>query len=340
MKATLRAMAPITVLLLGQLAAAEPFDAAIVAADARWVAHIDVDRAREAEGVRRLLQGHMNLGKHDLDRLQRRLGVDAAGLDGEGFSFICAYGSGDGHSETAIIGATPETIEWFASWMARAGEAQPDQQSGEWVVRSWRRHGRLTAMTALELAGGGRAMVIADSVDEVVAGAQVATGRARSLADVEESELRARPSAGSIVFLAAEGIDEFEGIRPRAVALRDAKRLVLDFGELEAPEAERPDEQADEAAADGGRMFLHATITAAGPEQAQSTRDVLGGLRAWGRMAIAQSERAKQCAPLLDAFELRVEGADVIVSWGAEFSALPAEGLPAEAPPAKASSPR
>src|SRR5690606_31499551 len=164
-------------------------------------------------------------------------GVDTAGLDADAFSFICAYGSGDGHSETAIIGATPAAIEWFVSWMSRAGEAQEDQQAQKWMVRSWRRHGRLTAMTTIDLpAGGGgdggsAAMIVADSVEEVVAAARVISGEAPSLADAGESPLAARPAPGSIVFLAADGIDEFKGLRTRAVALRDAKRLALDFGE-------------------------------------------------------------------------------------------------------------
>lgn len=329
MNATLRAMAPITgLLLLASFSAAEPFNPAWVGADARWVAHIDVDRARGAEGLRRLLRGHLDLEDRDLERLQRRLGVEIAGLDADDFSFLCAYGSGDGHSETAIIGATPGAMDWFVSWMSRTGEAQEDQEVQQWAVRSWRRHGRLTAMTTLELpvaaggdggGGGGGAMIVADSVEEVVAAAQVITGEAPSLADAEETGLRARPAPGSIVFLAADGIDEFQGLRPRAVALREAKRLVLDFGE------------GDE------RMFLEATITAAGPEQARGTRDVLGGLRAWGRMAIAQSDRASQCAKLLDALELRVDGADVVITWSAAADSLPEAPEPPE--PAEAPSP-
>src|SRR5690606_22966845 len=120
-------------------------------------------------------------------------------------AFICAYGTGDGHSETAIVGATPAAIDWFVSWMSRAGEPEADQQVDGRLVRSWRRHGRLTLMTALELpsrdhAGDGAraAMVIADSVEEVIAGAQVATGQAPSLADAAETRLIARPGAGSI----------------------------------------------------------------------------------------------------------------------------------------------
>src|SRR5690606_21600885 len=116
-------------------------------------------------------RGHLDLEDRDLERLQRRLGLGIAGRDAEAFSFICAYGAGDGHSETAIIGATPAAIEWFVSWMSRTGEAQEDQQAQKWMVRSWRRHGRITAMATIDLpAGGGgdggsAAMIVADSVE-------------------------------------------------------------------------------------------------------------------------------------------------------------------------------
>jgi hypothetical protein len=310
----LRTLAPITGLLLATLAAAEPFNSAWVSADARWVAHIDVDRAREAEGLRRLLRGHVELDEGDVERLQRKLDVQIAGLDADDFSFICAYGTGDGQSETAVIGASPRAVEWFVNWMSRAGEAQDDQQAQQWSVRSWRRHDRLTAMTTIDLPGGGSAMVIADSIEEVVSGAQVVSGEAPSLASVDDSPLRARPALGSVVFVAAEGLDEFEGLRPRAVALRDAKGLVLDFGE------------------GAERMFLEARVMAADPEHAMRTRDVLGGLRAWGRMAIAQSGRASRCADLLDALELQVDGVEVVVSWSAAAASLPEAPEPAEAP--------
>jgi hypothetical protein len=332
MNAAIQRLAPITMLLCAALAAAEPFNPALVSADARWVAHIDFDRARESEGLSRLLKGHLAPDEDDLQRLQRRLGVQIAGLDGDDFSFICAYGAGDGHSEIAIIGAAPGAVDWFLSWMSATGEAQPDEQAGPWLVRSWRRHGRLTAMARVELpaAAGAEAlrgaMVIADSVEEVVAGAQVAAGQAPSLADAGDAALKARPAAGSILFLAADGIDEFQGLRPRAVALREATRLKLDFGESRGAEP---------------RMYLEATVSTTGPEQAIATRDVFSGLRGWGRMAIAQSDRARQCAPLLDAFKLSVDGADVVISWSAEVDALPQpppvadqDAPPPPAPPA------
>lgn len=306
----------LTILATVAAAMAEPLNPAYIGAGARWVAHVDVDRAREAEGLRRLLRGEM-----DLDAIERMLCVDISELNAADFSFISAYGNGDGGSEVAVIGGSPRLVDWFAGWMGEAGEARPQEQVEQWTVRSWVRAGQITAMTTVDLPGDRVAMVLADSADEVVAGARVVAGTAPGLAEATEPLLTARPATGSVVFIAAAEIDEFSGLRRRAMALQEARRLTIDIGEA------------------GESLFLSASLTATGPDQAASLRDLFSGLRAWARMTLKQSARADALVGFLDDLTMRVDGAELSVSWSAPVPPAPAPEAAPEAGPEPAEAP-
>ena len=294
----------ITCLALAAAALAEPFNPAYIGASARWVAHLDVDRVREAPGLQRLLAREDDPeARARAAEYLSRLGVDASSLEPTDFSFICAYGDGDGH-DVAIIGGSQGFADWFTEWMNRAGQARPDQQREQWTIRSWIHKGEPTAMTTLPLPGERIALVIASSPDEVVAGAQVMTGLAASLAEAAEPLLQARPSPGAIFFIAARQLDDFTELRPRAVALRETISLVFEAGE----------------SADA--LFISANLTTTGPEQASALRDMLNGMRAWGRMASKQWKRGRVVGEMLGRIEMRVEEADLHISWRAAIESL------------------
>jgi hypothetical protein len=255
--------------------------------------------------------------------LERILGVEISDLEGADFSFLTAYGDGAGSSDVAIVGGSPRIVEWFADWMDRAGEPQPQApaqtetraEPGRSAVRQWIHRGSPTAMMSVDLPGDRVAMIIADSAPEVVGAANVLRGQAASLAapgpggQGGAATLAARPATGSIIFITAEGVCDFEGFHPRAIALRQTQRLAVDLGEHD------------------GAVFLTASLTATGPEHAAALRDLLSGLRGWGRLALQQPSQ-RRLAEFVDRIELRVDGAQIDLTLRAPVATEQPAGNP------------
>ncbi|MFG0284242.1 MAG: hypothetical protein ACF8R7_07445 [Phycisphaerales bacterium JB039] len=302
-------------LLAAAAALAEPFNPGHVAASARWVAHLDVDRIREADGLQRMLAGAGDAAARDKARaMLQRMGVDPKDLEATDFSFICAYGAGAADQAVAIIGGNQAMVDWFIDWMSAAGEAQPPIDRHDHTIRTWLHQGELTAMLTASLDGGRTAMILASSADEVIAAARVLADQSPSLADVETAIIDARPAPGAILFIAARDMQTYAAVQPRAVALRETTDLTIQAGES------------------AGALFFSAELVTTGPEQASALRDMLNGMRAWARLASRNWPRAETLGSMFDAIQMRIDDSRLHISWQAEIDTL-LPSSPDEAPP-------
>ncbi len=258
-----------------------------VAADARWLIHVDVEGLLNSTVGRFILEhgDHLDLDLGDLDEFTEEVGIDPR----TDLMSVTIYGTGDEPGEDGVIVAIANERADVAL------ERLLDHD--EFRVRRRELGGRDVYLIgdendrhylSVERAGANRRVVVlSDDRDSFVNALKVIAGRAPSVS-MGRSELPAGdPQKGSLIFAAIGDIDAFGDDDPASEILRMSDGLTADIGEID------------------GTITGLATVSAASPEVAKNISQVLTGLIALGRLMAAQQEELGPLRELADSVKVR-----------------------------------
>jgi hypothetical protein len=239
-------------------------DRAQVDAQAKWVAHLDVEAFRATQFFQELQaadkQGEIEKG---LERIANEHGVQLL----EDVFSITAYGTALGEEHGVVLVQANAHVE--------AALAGAQEKAGAKAVRIRERdcvqwgEGTQSGFSCLRPGPGDRRQIVLSKTQaDLEQALDVLDGKRPSLAGQPQSELYAAPAAGTFVFVAASGILEElagphgHGIQQVSAAARLTKGVRLELGE------------------DAGNLSLDLRLRTEKPEDAQRIQKIFDGLLA------------------------------------------------------------
>lgn len=281
---------------------AAPFDPAIVASDAAWVVHVDVEAAL-ASKLGGALVGHA-LSQEDnrqhLDMLKMQFGIDAL----SDLHSVTLYGSNAEDPEEAVV-----LIAGSANIAAALDKAAAESK-GEIVKtpRGYSLHDGEASAIVFEGRGGRTLLVLSQDDDMVDQGARVVSGEAQNLGDANWGSLRPVNTAGAIAIVSVSSAfaQAFDDDAPPLQMLlngSDGVSVVV---------AER-----------GANAVVEVALTSQNEQQAQGLAGMVQGFvgMAHGMMQMKGGahgkhnfEEFKQFADILNGINVSAEGRDLSLS--------------------------
>ncbi len=257
-----------SVLLLAALLTLAPstraggLDAKRVPADARWVAHLDVEALLRSKLFAELKEAKPALEADvDFDEMKAKFGIDPF-RDLRSLTVYCAGATSD---DTVAVLVGSEKFDQATTALA-AMDGHRTLDVGGHLVHVLGDDGETWyASVSTPPGGSDRVVVLAKGQKLLEQGLGVLEGRIASLANADAASIRARPQPGSIAFAAcSQNLAELAdiGSEQASAVARLAQAFVLDVGE------------------DRGALFARLDITTQKPEDALRVQQVLQGATA------------------------------------------------------------
>lgn len=272
----------------GAAARADALQLKQVAADAKWVGHIDCDAMRASTLVQKawdkMLELHKDAKGH-LEKAHEVLGIDLT----EDVHCITVYGKVVGKENgVAIVHAKLNREK-----LAALAEKAPDHkvtEAGAYKIHSWTHNDHGKAKPVSGAIRGDDMVVLAGCVDDVKSALAVLDGKAPAMAD--DGPLRGRTRPGVCLLFRVVGIAEakFPG-EPALAKQTESYRFAI--GENE------------------GKVFYRSRAVMTSEEVVGQVKKVLEGIHALALIHVNGDAKDKA---LLDAFQLTTEGKNVTVS--------------------------
>ena len=277
-------------------ATAGPLKKDRVAAEARWLIHVDVEALLDSTVGGFLLEHaeQFNIDLDDFDDMKRELGVDPR----TDLKSITLYGTGDVPGEDAIIVAvTNDRIDQAIEKLLdnddvpirrRALNGKPVYLIGGKGDRHY--------VSIQPLGAHRRIVVISDDKEsfrnalDVIAGDSPAISMGRSNIPADD------PQEGSLVFLSVGDIDAFGDDGPASQIIRMSDGFTADLAEV------------------NGVLTGRASVNAESPETANDISQVLRGLVALGRLMVTQQPELAPLLELADSLNIRTRDSRISIS--------------------------
>jgi hypothetical protein len=252
--------APLAALVLMVAAAAQaaPFQSKHIAADSKWVIHVDVDAIRDNYIVKKAFETCPILkdsGKH-FDKIREKFGIDLR----KDLHGITLYGpDADKKHAVAIVYATVD--QKLLLEKAEKATDHKVRKHGDFEIHSWTmKHGSKS-----EAAAGAfyksDAIVFASNAERVGKAIDVLDGSAKGITDVR-SPLGGRPIAGATIILRAFDIPA----DAHCAFLKEAKSIRVAMGE------------------NNGKSFYRVRMVMKSPEAAEQLKTIAEGFKAMGSL--------------------------------------------------------
>lgn len=270
------------VLCLSGIIHAGPIQIENVSADAKWVAHVDIERFVSSK------IGALILEELQAKGLKRKFAAfrEVFGFyPSEDLRSITLYGNQyQPHKGVLIIKGTFDKEKLLI--LIRANDTYQEQDYKgraihEWIDKGEEHYGSFYKDDVI---------VIANSKKNVHKGLDVMDGNSGNLADnAESSDFQLAPP-GVFLTAAARGISEQAAVPPKAMILKMADRLILAVGEVE------------------GNDYIRVVLKARDETAANQIQQMLQGIIAFGTM---MGEQNPQLAELAQAVQLTLNGTRV-----------------------------
>jgi hypothetical protein len=284
-------------LVTAPFASANGFDAKHVPANARWVAHLDVESLLHSQLFTAVTHGHGSLHADvDLHEIEQQFGIDPL-KDVRG---ITVYNAGPGEQDTALLVTASARVEELTAKLS-AVEGHASIQVGNRTVHTFQEDGA-TWYGSIEAGSGNdeRLVVLARGEDLYTRALELALGQGKSLASSPTPAIRAKPAAGSILFAAAsQNLAELAnlGAEQASAVARLAKAFVLDLGEQ------------------SGMLSLRLVIDTQKPEDALRVQQVFQGASALLSLMGQDPEQGERIQRLLGALRFDASGSQMTASF-------------------------
>jgi hypothetical protein len=291
----------IAIPLLSLPARAGGIDRTQVDAQAKWVAHLDIEAFRSTQLFLEIKaadkEGEIEKG---LAKVASEHGIQ---LFDDVFS-VTAYGTalGDEHG-VVIVQANAHVEAALAQWQQKSGATA--MRIGERDCIQWGEHGGFSCLRVTT--GERRVVVLAKSQADLGQALDVLDKQRPALDSQPQSELFAAPAAGTFAFVAASGIlEEFAGahghdVQQVSAMARLAKGLRLELGES------------------SGSLFLDLRLRTEKPEDAQRIQKIADGLLALPGLLQGDSEVGEVLERLTQA--IRVEALNEVAHLRFQYGA-------------------
>ena len=289
------------VLAQATLSTADPLKPQWVAADAQWVAHVDVDAMMQATLVKHVLADpeRFHIKMDGIEEVKQHLGVDPL-KDVHGFT---AYGSGDPHHGNFVFIVTVDAVIDRTVEKVKTDTPEYREISSEGLTLHSFKTDHGPVYFSVRGVGGGesvdRVVVMSHDLNRLVTGLEVIDGKGPGL-DLKKAGddfNRVTPSDGSVLYIAASGLDWIEADDDAASALlRTSEQFTIDIGE------------------EGEDSYVDASMLVGSTEDAINVVDVLRGLKGLGRMMAGQEPDMAALGDLFNGITINSNGNRVQVS--------------------------
>lgn len=302
MRKPCRALALSALILTSPLVAADEYDPGKVPADTRWMVHIDFESVLEAK-----IFQHLGVNLDDMiaeieeedeyQMVRSQLGMDPL----RALRSLTLY-SPEADPETAVLQVH---IEGDLSALVGMGREQ-DNYAPRIVdgveLHRWQEGNEsffaYVHTTDHRTEGLQNRVLISNDGSRISQAARVLRGESKSIAQVDDAPISVRPSAGSMVFVAANANFEDYVDIPQASALaKSAKSFVLEIGET------------------GERSFIHATVEAEATREAKRMVDVIRGASALLSLVGPEEDWVDPALEFLDALDVRQRDNEVTLRF-------------------------
>ena len=291
---SIRTLIFMAVLASSPVLQAKPLDERQVAADARWLLHVDLDALRESGASAFLVTQWLQARpiQNHLDGIREAIGLDVT----KDLHGITLYGEKLVPDRGAVVARASLDPSRVMAFLARQSDYEKQEIGGHEVL-SWveRRGGEKHTVFGAML--GPEGMVFSRDVDDLAAALAVLDGKAASLAD-SESPLKGPAPVGAVVLVRACGLSEAQ-LPLKSPILRLSEILSLAAGE-----------EVD------GAAFVEVRLTAASEKHVAEFHDVAVGLVALARLMRDNDEDVLR---LLDAVAIRTEDRTVVARWSGQW---------------------
>lgn len=275
--------------LFAAVGQAAPFDSKNVAADAKWVVHVDVDAVHDSLVVKKAFETCPLLkndsGKH-FDKIIEKFGVDLR-KDLHGMTL---YGRDTDKTHGVAIVFAKVNQKLLLDKAAHATDHKATKH-GEIDIHSWTQKCGPKPHTAAGAFYKPDVLVFAASVEGVAAAIDVLDGKSHGITD-PKSPLGGHVYSGSIFLARAIAI------RPetRCPVLKQAASFRVALGEHD------------------GKSFYRAKLVMKSPEAAAQLKAINDGFQAMGSLKFSGDADVMK---LIDGLQAKVEGSTVRIRWDA-----------------------
>jgi hypothetical protein len=283
-------MAMAVVLSLATLGQAEPLALKQVAADAKWVMHVDVDAMRESTVVQKAYQKCLEMHKDAEKKMDAVCGMVGMDLKKDLHS-ATVYGKDTNKEHGVMIVHADVNQKLLLEMVAKA----PDHKSATygsyelhtWTHKGWKKESRMVVGTFYKP----NVMVFAGCDEIVKAALDVLDGKSAGITG-SESPLAGRTLPGSIFVARASAIDP----KTRCPVLKQAESFRVALGE------------------NGGESFYRARLVMKSAEAIDQVKAITEGFQAM--MALQHGSDA-QAMKLIDGLKVASKDATLRIRWSA-----------------------
>ena len=269
---------------------AAPLDLKHVAADAKWLAHVDIDAMRESIVVQKAMEKHKSKHAGRKEMVKKWLGMDPD-KDLHGMTF---YGKEIGkHKGVMILHARMNRDRIMA--MARTFTKPKITEHGKHKLHSWSHKSRHSDKTH-NLAAvfyGEDAVVLASSVDELKHAVDVLEGKSPSVKP--DAPLGGNIPAGTTMLMRVEGVSDAD-LPDKCKLAKQTKSFRFVTGEHD------------------GESFYRSRSVMTNEDVVGDLKEIVEGLRALGNLHVGNNEAGKR---LVDGLRIKAEGTKLTVLWSA-----------------------
>ncbi len=274
--------------LLAAVGQAAPLDSKNVAANAKWVVHVNVDAVRDSHVVQKAFETCPRLkdsGKH-FDMIRDKIGVDLR----KDLHGITLYGLDSDKTHAVAIVFSTVNQKLLLEKAAKAADHKVTKH-GEIDIHSWTaKHGAKTHTTAGAFFKPD-VLVFAASVEGVAAAIDVLDGKSPGITDAK-SQLGLRVKPGTTLLVRATTIPP----EAKCAVLKQVESFRVALGEHD------------------GKSFYRASLVMKSPEAAAQLKTITDGVQAIASLKFSGDANVMK---LVDGLKATVKGKTVNVRWDA-----------------------
>ncbi|MDZ7618030.1 MAG: hypothetical protein U1E05_13575, partial [Patescibacteria group bacterium] len=272
---------------------AETLDQRHVAADARWLVHLDLDAVREGESARHLVGAWLRAEpvRSQLVGIREAIGLDVV----KDLRAATLYGHELVPDRGVLIVHAPIDESRLMAFLTQQPNFAQQTQEGRNVLTWTERRGgqNHTVFGAIHQQ---QRMIFSQNEADLAAALAVLDGKAASLAE-QDSPLKGAAPEGAVLLIRASGLSEAK-LALKSPILRLSETLALTAGEH------------------GAAAFVEVRLTAASEEHVAEFRDVATGLIALAKL---MRENDKDVLNLLNAIAIRTEDRTITARWSGQL---------------------
>ncbi len=271
-----------------------PLNRRVVAADARWVLHVDVEAIAASSCWRLLDERKADLRRARLDELRKleaELGVDPLEL----VRGVTLYGP-SAEDPVAIVEAGPKLDAVIEQLREKLDGYEVREMEGG-VLHSWVKADEEQYAFVAMTREGERTVVLAKERPRLDAAVDVVLGRAGHLSD---TEILGDPGVGSFIYLSVADFEALKLPGQAAQVVHSARAVTIEVGER------------------SGELFGSAQVTSASEEDAANITAIVQGGLAAVRMVAAREPDARCALDIVKPLKLDRSGATISARWAME----------------------